>query len=153
LRDAWTLRHSVKFSLEARDSGDSRLVDFSKLPRRVHRMTEFRLTEQDLWPGCHEIDVSGELDLAVSGRLWAALDRAVGQRLHVLVDLSACDFIDVSGVEVLLHGHERLSAHGCQLLLYGVRGQVRRMLSVTGLAGVDHGTLDPERDEALAAVA
>jgi anti-anti-sigma factor len=95
----------------------------------------------------------GELDLAVGGELRAALDRAVEKRLHVLVDLSACEFIDVSGVEALVQGHERLSAHGLQLLLYGVGGQVRRMLAVTGLSGANHSLLDVGPTGALAAVA
>ncbi len=116
-------------------------------------MTQFRLTEQDLWPGCHEIEVAGELDFAVSAELGSALDRIVAERRHVLVDLSACEFIDVSGVEVLVRAHERLAAHGCQLLLFGVRGQVRRMLSVTGLSGANHGVLDSGIAGALAAAA
>jgi anti-anti-sigma factor len=113
----------------------------------------FELSEQSLWPGCLEIEVEGELDLAVGDELRAALDRALERRLHVLVDLSACEFIDVSGVQTLVRGHERLAAHGCQLLLYGVRGQVRRMLAVTGLAGANHGALDPGPAAALAAAA
>jgi len=113
----------------------------------------FELSEQSIWPGCQEIDVAGELDLAVDEELRAALDRAVEKRLHVLVDLSACEFIDVSGVEVLVQGHERLAAHGLQLLLYGVGGQVRRMLAVTGLSGANHSLLDAGPTRALAAVA
>lgn len=109
----------------------------------------FELSEQSLWPGCHEIDVVGELDLAVSAELRAALDQAVDKGLHVLVDLSACEFIDVSGVEALVQGHERLSSRGLQLLLYGVRGQPRRVLAVTGMTGANHGAPAP----ALVAVA
>jgi len=116
-------------------------------------LTEFRLSEQDLWPGCHEISVAGEIDLADSDELRAALERAVEQHLHVLVDLSACEFIDVSGLEVLVRGHERLSSRGRQLLLFGVRGQVRRMLAVTGLAGANHGAFEAGPTAALAAAA
>ena len=114
-------------------------------------MTRFNLSQQNFWPGCQEIDVAGELDLAVSDQLRDALDRAVAKRLHVLVDLSACEFIDVSGVQTLVRGHERLGARGRQLLLYGVGGQVARMLSVTGLQGVNHGVLETPSPEALAA--
>lgn len=114
-------------------------------------MTTFELSQRNFWPGCHEIDVAGELDLAVSGELRAALDWAVEERLHVLVDLSACEFIDVSGVEALVLAEERLRARGRQLLLYGAAGQVRRVLSVTGLAGSGHGGLEAPRARALAA--
>jgi len=95
----------------------------------------------------------GELDLAVAAQVRAALDRAVEKRLHVLVDLSGCQFIDVSGVEALVQGQERLGAHGLQLLLYGVAGQVRRMLAVTGLSGANHSLLDAGPTGALAAAA
>jgi anti-anti-sigma factor len=114
-------------------------------------MTKFILSERNFWPGCRELDIVGELDLAVCDRLRAALDEAVAKRLHVLVDLSRCDFIDVSGVQALVQGHDRLATHGRQLLLYGVQGQVKRMLSVTGLAGVDHGGFEIAPPEALAA--
>jgi anti-anti-sigma factor len=101
---------------------------------------EFSLQERDIWPGCHEIEVVGELDLAVSDRLRSALDGAVENSLHVLLDLSGCEFIDASGVTVLLRAHQRLANRGLQLLLFGVHGQVRQVLVVTGLAGANHGT-------------
>lgn len=113
----------------------------------------FELSEQTIWPGCQEIEVRGELDLAVGEELREALNRALESRFHVLVDLSACEFIDVSGVEVLVQGHERLSAHGLQLLLYGVTGQVRRVLAVTGLSGANHSLVDAGEAAPLAAAA
>jgi anti-anti-sigma factor len=96
-------------------------------------MIAFRLTEKDIWPGCREIHVEGELDLAVSDPLQAALERAAEERHHVLVDLSRCDFIDACALAVLVRGFRDLRQQGHQLLLYGVRGQVRRLLSITGV--------------------
>jgi anti-anti-sigma factor len=95
-------------------------------------MVPFKLSENEIWPGCREIAIEGELDLAVSGELEAALDRAVERGQDVLVDLSACAFIDVSGLEVLLRGAQRLRAPGRELLLSGAQDQVERLLSVTG---------------------
>jgi anti-anti-sigma factor len=110
------------------------------MPRRQHAfyarrtaMTAFALIERDIWPGCREMHIEGELDLAVSERLRAALERATEERHHVLVDLSRCDFIDTVALAVLVHGHRHLREHGHQLLLYGVQGQVRRLLSVASL--------------------
>jgi anti-anti-sigma factor len=94
-------------------------------------MTVFAISEMDIWPGCREIEVEGELDLAVSERLRVALQRATEQRHHVLVDLSRCDFLDARALAVLIEAHQSLQEHGCQLLLYGVQGQVRRILSVS----------------------
>ena len=101
--------------------------------RRRPRPAPFALSEKDIWPGCREIEVVGELDLAVSHRLQAAIERATEERHHVLVDLSHCDFIDASALTVLVQGHQGLQEHGRQLLLYGVRGQVRCLLSITGV--------------------
>src|SRR5947208_17115902 len=82
----------------------------------------FALSEKDIWPGCREIEVEGELDLAVSERLRAAIERATQERHHVLVNLSRCDFIDASVLTVLVEGHAGLREHGRQLLLSGVQG-------------------------------
>jgi anti-anti-sigma factor len=94
----------------------------------------FNLTEREIWPGCHEIVVAGELDLAVIDRLEAAIDRAAERRVHALLDLGACTFLDAGCLGALVRGHETLRNHRCQLLLYGVNGQVRRLLAVTGVA-------------------
>jgi anti-anti-sigma factor len=97
-------------------------------------MVAFRLAEKDIWPGCREIEVEGELDLAVSDRLRSALARATAERHHVLLDLSGCQFVDASVLAVLVQAHRRLRQHDRQLLLCGVRGQVRRLLALTAMA-------------------
>ncbi|MGC1165970.1 MAG: STAS domain-containing protein [Solirubrobacterales bacterium] len=97
-------------------------------------MVVFGLSEKDIWPGCREIEIEGELDLAVRECLRTALARALAERHHVLVDLSGCDFIDASALAVLVQAHQNLREQGRQLLLYGVRGQVRRLFAITGIA-------------------
>jgi anti-anti-sigma factor len=98
-----------------------------------NRVRPFKLSERRIWPGCIEIEIEGELDLAVSDRLRTALEAAGDTPCHVLVGLGACEFVDSSGLEVLLDASRAFAARGRQLLLYGVHGQVRRMLAVTGL--------------------
>jgi anti-anti-sigma factor len=98
------------------------------------------LQERQIWPGCVEVEIRGELDLSVIPRLQAILDRATAKDLHVLVDLTDCEFIDASGIAALVRGDEKLYDRGCQLLLFGAGGQVRRLLSVAGLVGANHGT-------------
>jgi anti-anti-sigma factor len=94
----------------------------------------FKLSEREIWPGCHEIVVEGELDLAVVDRLEAALARAAERQVHALLDLGACSFLDAGCLGALVRGHETLSKRRCQLLLYGVHGQVRRLLATTRVA-------------------
>lgn len=115
-------------------------------------MLPFNLSERDIWPGCREIELQGELDLAVSERLRVALGRATAECRHVLLDLGACEFVDSSGLSALVHGQRELSRKGRQLLLYGVHGQVRRMLTLIGLG--ESGLLAAEsKDGAQAALA
>jgi anti-sigma B factor antagonist len=107
-------------------------------------LRSFKCSERSIWPGAREIEIVGELDLAVSGRLRSALERAASKEENVLVDLSGCEFIDASGLAVLVEAHGKLRARQRQLLLYGVGGQVRRLLAVTGLAdGREGSTVAP----------
>jgi anti-sigma B factor antagonist len=93
----------------------------------------FNLSERDVWPGCREIELQGELDLTVSERLQVALGQATAEGRHVLLDLGACEFVDSSGLFALVHAQRELSRQGRQLLLYGAQGQVRRVLALIGL--------------------
>jgi anti-anti-sigma factor len=97
------------------------------------RFVQFNLSTSELWPGCLEIRIEGEVDGAVSGRVLSALDQAVVDGRDVLLDLAACEFIDAAALAVLVCSRRRLNDRGKQLLLYGVHGQVRRLLSITGL--------------------
>ena len=79
--------------------------------------------------------------------------RATGEGLDVLIDLADCDFIDASAVTVLVQGDDKMVAAGRQLLLCGVRDQVRRILWTTGLDGTRNGAAPlrrSARDQALA---
>jgi anti-anti-sigma factor len=97
---------------------------------RLH-VRPFGLTERRIWPGCIAIEIEGELDFAVSDRLRAALE--ISPPCHVRLGFAACSFIDSSGLAVIVAAGRSLAEHDRQLLLYGVHGQVRRMLALTGL--------------------
>jgi anti-anti-sigma factor len=92
----------------------------------------FKLIEQRVWPGCTEIEIEGDLDFAVSDQLRAALDGAQSDPCHVLLGFGGCGFIDSSGLAVLVAASRALGERDRQLLLYGLHGQVRRILTVAG---------------------
>jgi anti-anti-sigma factor len=96
-------------------------------------MSQFKLSERRIWPGCVEIELEGELDFQVSDRLRSALEAAGEEPCHVLVSFAGCDFIDSSALAVLVDADREFAARGKQLLLYGMRGQVRRLFAVMGL--------------------
>jgi anti-anti-sigma factor len=95
-------------------------------------MQAFELTESDPRPGCRQIEIHGELDLAVADRLQEAIDRGAGHR-QILIDLADCDFIDSTGIAVILRAHNQLEEKGRRLSVCEANSQVLRVLTVTGL--------------------
>jgi anti-anti-sigma factor len=96
-------------------------------------MQRFNVSEQDLRPGCRDIQIEGELDLAVAGQLDEVLAKAAGECSRVLVGLEHCEFIDSSGIAVILRAHNRMESEGARLAVYAPTSQVLRVLSMTGL--------------------
>jgi anti-anti-sigma factor len=99
---------------------------------RSVRMLPFRLSVSEPRPGCLEIGVQGELDLAVTDRLTQALG-SVAEHREVLLDLAQCDFVDSSAVEAILHAEAALTAEGRRIVVVGAGGQVLRVLTLMGL--------------------
>lgn len=92
----------------------------------------FELTETSPRSGCREIRVEGELDLAVASQLEEAIDRADDGQ-SVFLNLESCEFIDSTGIAVVVNAHRRLKEEGRRLVAYGADGQVLRVLSISGL--------------------
>lgn len=79
--------------------------------------------------------VSGELDLAAAASLEEELDRVLEAGSPVIVvDLKELDFIDSTGLSVLVRAHQRAQESGLELGLVNPGAQVERLLSLTGLA-------------------
>jgi len=113
-------------------------------------MQRFKVSERDLQPGCRDIQVEGELDLAVAGELDEVLTVAVEQCSQVLVGLERCAFIDSSGIAVILRAHSRMQEEGNRLVVYAPTDQVLRVLSMTGLTA--NGLVFDSAEEALSAL-
>jgi anti-sigma B factor antagonist len=90
-------------------------------------------------PDAHhcELSVIGELDIASTSRFRSALGElmGIGQR-DVVVDLSGTEFLDSSGIAVLLWAHHRLEAAGGHLTVLNAAGGVARTLELTGAAKI-----------------
>lgn len=96
-------------------------------------MRGFRLTEIDRDSGCREILVEGELDLAVTDQLQECLDRLESKYASVLINLKECEFIDSSGIALIVGAHKRMAEKGRRLVICAPSAQVLRIFSVTGL--------------------
>jgi anti-anti-sigma factor len=80
----------------------------------------------------------GELDLASVGQLRSVLGALGAGRRGLIVDLSGLEFMDSTGLAVLLDAHARRDGGG--LRVRAAAGRVRALLERTGTLRV----LDPE---------
>jgi anti-sigma B factor antagonist len=110
-------------------------------------MQRFNVSTRDLRAGTRSIQVEGELDLAVAGQLDEALTAAVEECSRVLVVLERCDFIDSSGIAVILRAHSRMEEEDGRLVVCAPSAQVLRVLSMTGLTS--NGLVCDSAEEAL----
>jgi anti-anti-sigma factor len=94
--------------------------------------TEFRIDVKDE-PGGTVLELFGELDVASSPALEAELARVSDAKLLV-IDLRALDFIDSTGLGVLVRTHHHAKEHGQEFALVKGAGQVERLLGLTGLS-------------------
>jgi anti-sigma B factor antagonist len=102
------------------------------------------------------IAVRGELDLSTAPDLEGPLDAALdGNGGSVLIDLSECEFIDSTGIALIVRAWQRVEARSQnggsgRLVLCCHNEQVRRVLEVTGLESSI--AIFATRDEALSAL-
>jgi anti-sigma B factor antagonist len=84
--------------------------------------------------GVRVVAVSGELDIATAPTLCARLDATrVGRRPRLLVDLTAVDFCDSTGLRALLGAASEVRAHGGRFaIVCPPSGDVARLLEVVG---------------------
>jgi anti-sigma B factor antagonist len=85
----------------------------------------------------HLLRLTGELDMATAHKLRDQLTSLAddGAR-HVTVDLSDLEFIDSTGLSVLVTGLKRLREQGGDLALRSPRPSTRKILEITGLTEV-----------------
>ena len=117
----------------------------------------FEASAAQLEDGIRVLAVRGELDLSTAPELEQPLEQAVAAGdASILVDLTECEFIDSTGIALIVRAWQRLDENadgnesGRRVVISSSNEQVRRVLEVTGLelSISIHGS----RDEALAAL-
>lgn len=102
------------------------------------------------------IAVRGELDLSTAPELEGPLEDAIAAGdAQVVVDLSECEFIDSTGIALIVRAWQQLdrAAEGDgtgRVVICSYNDQVRRVLEITGLELSI--PLHRTRDEAVAAL-
>lgn len=80
------------------------------------------------------IALHGELDLASAPLLQSELESAeTGEMGLVVLDVQDLEFIDSTGLRVILTAHTRAQEGGRQLALSRIQQQLQRLLSITGV--------------------
>lgn len=116
----------------------------------------FEATAAQLDDGVRVVAVRGELDLGTASDLEGPLEEAVASGdASVLIDLSECEFIDSTGIALIVRTWQRLdrAADGDgsgRVVICSDNEQVRRVLEITGLELSI--PIHSSADEALAAL-
>jgi anti-sigma B factor antagonist len=81
--------------------------------------------------------VKGEVDVYSAPRLREKLVELVSQgHRHIVVDLESVDFLDSTGLGVLVGGLKRLRSHEGDLTLVCTQARILKVFEITGLTTV-----------------
>jgi anti-sigma B factor antagonist len=95
---------------------------------------DLRIDSHQQADGTMVLGVCGELDLASACTMENALSRAAGAGAKVIVlDLADLEFVDSSGISVLVRAQLRATREGRRLVLRNLSVQVARVLAVSGV--------------------
>ena len=85
--------------------------------------------------GAGVLALAGELDLSSGSTLEQALERLLsGDARQVIVDLRQLEFMDSTGLSILIKAQQRAEQGGKRLALVKGPPQVQRLLTLTGVA-------------------
>lgn len=94
------------------------------------------------------VTVEGELDMNTAADLERELEGpSSAARGPLLIDLGRCEFIDSTGIALLVRSWQAFESNG-NFALCGLGDQVRRVLDITGLEETI--PTHPDREQALA---
>jgi anti-sigma B factor antagonist len=85
--------------------------------------------------GSRDLVLEGDIDSYTAPRLDSAV-QALGFDSGITIDLAGVEFIDSSGLRVLITTHSALDERGQQLVLLSPSPAVARLFEITGL--LDH---------------
>lgn len=89
------------------------------------------VSERDGWS---VLQVGGEIDVATAPRLREQLIKLVNeQRFMIVVDLGGVDFIDSTGLGVLIGALKRVRTHDGNLVLVCTEPRIAKVFEITGL--------------------
>lgn len=83
--------------------------------------------------GVQVIQVSGRLDARTTGELEEAVQQSLeGGQQKILMDFSDLDYINSSGLRILVMAYQRLKASGGQFAVSGIRDYILEIFEISG---------------------
>jgi anti-sigma B factor antagonist len=83
------------------------------------------------------LSLTGEVDVANAAQVRdAALKLVEGGPKHLVVDLGGTDYMDSTGLGMLVGLLKRLKEHGGDVVIAAAQPRVKRLFDITGLAQV-----------------
>jgi anti-sigma B factor antagonist len=113
----------------------------------------FEVRSEELDGGIRAFTVRGELDMNTAPELEKGLEEALSEPgTSIMLDLSDCEFIDSTGIALIVRAWQRLNGNGDEgkgrLVLCCINHQVRRLLKITGVESSI--SMHEQREAALA---
>jgi anti-sigma B factor antagonist len=102
-------------------------------------LVPFEVQREELEGGIRVFTVRGELDMNTAPELEESLQEAINSEdAQVILDLTECEFIDSTGIALIVRSWQRLDRAGGgggqgQLVICSVNAQVMRLLKITGV--------------------
>src|SRR5919205_1023493 len=111
---------------------------------------KFELSEDDLDERTHVIAVSGEIHVSTAPEFSRRLNAAIAKgKTAVVLDLSATEFIDSTGLSVILNGLRRVTRQRGRMAIVCTNPTVLRLFEITRLTSTFD--IHEGRDEAIRA--
>jgi anti-sigma B factor antagonist len=80
------------------------------------------------------VTVRGEIDISTADAFWSAVDRACALSPRLVIDLTGTEFMDSTGLAVLVRAHRRVERSPDGLVVrVSATSPVRKVMAITGL--------------------
>lgn len=93
-----------------------------------------KVAPRDLSNGVKSLDLDGEVDVYTAPLLRQAIvDQVDSGTKHLLINLSKVEYLDSTGLGILIGGVKRLKEQDGSLRLVGPSARITRIFEITGL--------------------
>ena len=98
---------------------------------------DLTLNERPIGEGRTVVEVSGEIDVYTAPKLRESLLNLVDSgNYQLIIDMEGVEFLDSTGLGVLVGGLKRVRAHDGAIDLVCTQGRILRIFRITGLSNV-----------------